>query len=234
LGSRSSYERVEDRRGTRSSASGPLSELRCDYILLDRQESPCSDAAHLTGRGWTLADHGNTGKPSWCATAGGWVDLVYRNARSRQQPWTTEFEFHISPVPLSSRSQINEGTEAARARSWCAWGGSSLTSCGLSMASLASAITPSPQRRTSQRKGLNRAIRRPKTGPSSTTPRGPASQGGAGGQREPRPFSVDHPRQRVQRRPQPIRRRWLERGAPMGRPSDCTSLSLSPRGLPEP
>ena len=32
----------------------------------------------------------------------------------------TEFEFHISPVSLSSRPQINDGTEVTRPRRWCA------------------------------------------------------------------------------------------------------------------
>jgi hypothetical protein len=60
-----------------------------------------------------------------------------------------EFEFHISPVRSSSRPQTGLGREPTSSRRRWATTGSWLSSWGLATASLASAITPSRQRRTS-------------------------------------------------------------------------------------
>ena len=61
----------------------------------------------------------------------------------------TEFEFHISPVPSSSRPHTGVGRSAALCHSRRATSGSSVSLRGLSTASAMSAITPSRQRRTS-------------------------------------------------------------------------------------
>ncbi len=55
----------------------------------------------------------------------------------------TEFEFHISPVPSSSRPQISAGTEATRSSSRRARRTSPLRDCGLATASAASGMIPS-------------------------------------------------------------------------------------------
>jgi hypothetical protein len=64
----------------------------------------------------------------------------------------TEFEFHISPAPSSSRPQTGVGTWGTRSSSRCARTGSSVKDCGLSTASPTSGIAPPCQQRTSYRK----------------------------------------------------------------------------------
>lgn len=92
----------------------------------------------------------------------------------------TEFEFHISPIPNSSRPQITTGTDAAKLRRRCAISGSSLKRCGLATAAPTSGMTPFRQHRTSYRNGRKQASRRLNTGPSKTTPRDRVSASGLG------------------------------------------------------
>jgi hypothetical protein len=92
----------------------------------------------------------------------------------------TEFEFHISPVPSSSRPQTGVGSDPTRSRRRRARTGSSLSSRGLATAWSASPMTPSRQRRTSYRNARQRASRRLKTGPWTTTPRRVPSATGIG------------------------------------------------------
>lgn len=61
----------------------------------------------------------------------------------------TEFEFHISPAPSSSRPQVARGTDGAGAIIRRARAASSPRGAGLSTASSASGITPPLQQRTS-------------------------------------------------------------------------------------
>jgi hypothetical protein len=60
-----------------------------------------------------------------------------------------ELEFHISPVRSSSRPHTGFGRQPTSSRRRRATSGSSLSRWGLATASLASAITPSGQQRTS-------------------------------------------------------------------------------------
>jgi hypothetical protein len=61
----------------------------------------------------------------------------------------TEFEFHISPAPDSSRPQTGVGMVGRRSRIRCANAASSDIRTGLAIASSASGIRPSRQRRIS-------------------------------------------------------------------------------------
>jgi len=84
---------------------------------------------------------------------------------------TTEFEFHISPAPNSSRPQVGLGTRATRSSRCSAGPRSQLSRRGLSTASATSGMTPSRHRRISYRKSRKRPAQRAPTGPSPTTPR---------------------------------------------------------------
>ena len=61
----------------------------------------------------------------------------------------TELEFHISPVPSSSRPQTGAGSEPTNSSSRLARSGSSLRTWGLATAAPASATVPPRQHRTS-------------------------------------------------------------------------------------
>lgn len=92
----------------------------------------------------------------------------------------TEFEFHISPPPSSSRPQTGVGTDATRSSTRRAVSTSTLSRRGLSTASAMSGMTPSRQRRISYRKIRNRPAQRLPTAPEATTPRSVGAPRGTG------------------------------------------------------
>jgi hypothetical protein len=92
----------------------------------------------------------------------------------------SEFEFHMSPVPSSSRPQTSAGTEGTSSSSTDARSGSAVTRVGLAIACARSGMTPSRQRRTSYRNNRKRPAMRVPTAPSTTTPRRAPSPSGTG------------------------------------------------------
>lgn len=82
----------------------------------------------------------------------------------------TEFEFHISPTPLSSRPHVSDGTCPTRRGMSRATAGSVLRVTGLCTASDRSGIRPSARQRISQRNNRIRPAQRRPTGPVATTP----------------------------------------------------------------
>lgn len=84
---------------------------------------------------------------------------------------TKEFEFHISPVPSSSRPHVSGGTRRRASSKASTVATSSVTRVGLSTASAMSGMTPPRQQRTSYRNQRKRPRGFAATGPSQTTPR---------------------------------------------------------------
>jgi hypothetical protein len=80
--------------------------------------------------------------------AGGWISVMLWPVRASSQD-TREFEFHMSPLPSSSRPQVSGGMLRRIFRAAAASAGSSLTRCGLCTASLTSGMCPSRQHRIS-------------------------------------------------------------------------------------
>ena len=91
--------------------------------------------------------------------SGGWIDSTSSPLRAISHEFS-EFEFHISPAPSSSRPQTGVGTCGTSSSSRRAQSGSSLRRCGLSTDSATSGMMPSRQRRTSYRKSLKRPAAR--------------------------------------------------------------------------
>jgi hypothetical protein len=114
--------------------------------------------------GWRRAVTRPACHPGARPPAGGRIASVGRPLWASSQA-ITELESHISPVPSSSRPQTGLGRLSTSARRRWATTGSSLNRWGLATASLASAITPSRQRRTSKRNTRQRPSRRLPPGP---------------------------------------------------------------------
>jgi hypothetical protein len=146
-------------RSRSSLARGPSASRHLDVERSGGNPAPCSRATTSPAC-----------QPGARPPAGGWIDSLSIPLRVITHA-ITEFEFHISPVPSSSRPHTGVGTCATtsskrRARSW-----SLLSRRGLSTASATSGMCPSRQSRISYRKIRNRPAQRAPTGPSATTPR---------------------------------------------------------------
>jgi hypothetical protein len=83
---------------------------------------------------WPRATTSPARQPGARPPGGAWIDSASRLQLAISHE-ITEFEFHISPAPSSSRPQTAVGTWGARSSTRCARSGSSVSRCGLSTAS---------------------------------------------------------------------------------------------------
>ena len=110
----------------------------------DRERGMASLAYGVARRAVTMpADHPGARPP-----AGGRIDSTSRPLAVTSHD-TTEFEFHMSPVPSSSRPQTGLGTRGARSSSRRATPARPSGAAGCRTASPRSGMTPSRQQRTS-------------------------------------------------------------------------------------
>ena len=161
---------------TAASSSFPADDLEHGLPRADGDREPGNRKPLGRSRRATTmpADHPGARPP-----AGGRIDSTSRPLAATSHD-TTEFEFHMSPVPSSSRPQTGLGMRGTRSSSRRATRGSSVRRRGLSTASPRSGMTPSRQQRTSYRNTRNRPSARCPTAPSQTTPRAAESSSGIG------------------------------------------------------